>query len=212
MSEAVDGLEGVVAARRCSRTLMAKPGRLVIRGHALESAGRLDVEEVAALLWSGFFHDLPEDFAPALGAARVEVFAEVAALDADLLALTPIEAMRALTARLPTATIWRRRWAGRRAGGVHRGGRPRPARRGPPGPRSRRRPRRRHPADDPGPPRRGGRSGGARRLPGHRRRPRAERLHLRRPRGGLDPRGSDLRVLAGIARSKDPFTAARPAR
>jgi citrate synthase len=51
-------------------------------------------------LFQGFFEDLPTDVGAALGAARVEVFAEVSALDTGLLDRTPIEAMRALTARL----------------------------------------------------------------------------------------------------------------
>jgi citrate synthase len=52
------------------------------------------------LLFTGFYDDLPADVPAALGAARVEVFAEVSSLDTGLLDRTPIEAMRALTARL----------------------------------------------------------------------------------------------------------------
>ena len=58
------------------------------------------VEQVTRLLWDGFFDALPDDLAPALAAARAEVFAEVSALDTGLLDRTPIEGMRALTARL----------------------------------------------------------------------------------------------------------------
>ncbi|MDB5423933.1 MAG: gltA, partial [Phenylobacterium sp.] len=57
-------------------------------------------EQVTRLLWDGFFDDLPGDLTPALAKARAEVFAEVSALDTGLLDRTPIEAMRALTARL----------------------------------------------------------------------------------------------------------------
>jgi citrate synthase len=96
-----DGLEGVVAAETVLSDVDGAAGRLIIRGHSLdEIAGRWTFEEVAGLLWSGFFADLPADLRPALGAARVEVAREIAALDPELAARPPIEAMRALTARL----------------------------------------------------------------------------------------------------------------
>ncbi len=96
-----DGLEDVVAAETVLSEVDGQAGRLIIRGHSLdELAGRVRYEDVAHMLWDGFFDDLPADFGPALGAARAAVFAEVSALDTGLLALTPIEAMRALTARL----------------------------------------------------------------------------------------------------------------
>jgi citrate synthase len=96
-----DGLEGVVAADTVLSEVDGQAGRLIIRGRSLdELAGHATYEEVTRLLWDGFFEDLPADLAPALGAARLEVFAEVSALDTGLLDRTPIEAMRALTARL----------------------------------------------------------------------------------------------------------------
>jgi citrate synthase len=96
-----DGLEGVVAAETVLSEVDGQAGRLIIRGRSLdEIAGRLSFEQVTRLLWDGFFDGLPVDLAPALGAARAEVFAEVAALDTGLLDRSPIEAMRALTARL----------------------------------------------------------------------------------------------------------------
>ena len=96
-----DGLEGVVAAYTVLSEVDGQAGRLIIRGRSLEQlAGRVSFEEVAHLLWEGFFDHLPDDLARALGAARLEVFAEVSALDTGLLDRTPIEAMRALTARL----------------------------------------------------------------------------------------------------------------
>jgi citrate synthase len=99
-AEMSDGLEGVVAADTVLSEVDGQAGRLIIRGHSLdELAGRATFEEVTQLLWDGFF-DLPRDLTSALGAARTEVFAEVAALDTGLLDRTPIEAMRALTARL----------------------------------------------------------------------------------------------------------------
>jgi citrate synthase len=99
--DGIDGLENIVAAETILSEVDGQAGRLVIRGYAVEElAGRTTYEETARLLLDGFFEDLPADLAPAIGAARAEVFADVAALDATLLALTPMEAMRALTARL----------------------------------------------------------------------------------------------------------------
>ena len=101
MIDALDGLEGVVAAETVLSEVDGAAGRLIIRGHSLdELAGRVTYEQAARLLLDGFFDDLPADLAPALGAARAEVFAEVPALDDRLARLSPIEAMRALTARL----------------------------------------------------------------------------------------------------------------
>jgi citrate synthase len=97
-----DGLEGVIAAETVLSEVDGKAGRLVIRGLSLdELAGNTTFEQAAHLLFDGFFEDLPQDLAPALGRARAEVFAEVSAIDDGLLALGPVEAMRALTARLP---------------------------------------------------------------------------------------------------------------
>ncbi|HEY4028724.1 MAG TPA: citrate synthase/methylcitrate synthase [Caulobacteraceae bacterium] len=96
-----DGLEDVVAADTVLSEVDGKAGRLIIRGLSLdELAGRTRFEDAAHLLWDGFLDGLPTDLGPALGAARAEVFAEVAALDTGLLDRSPIEAMRALTARL----------------------------------------------------------------------------------------------------------------
>jgi citrate synthase len=96
-----DGLDDVVAAATVLSEVDGQAGRLVLRGHSLdEVAGRLTYEQIVRVLWDGFFDDLPADLAPALGAARAEVFGEVSALDSGLLDRSPIEAMRALTARL----------------------------------------------------------------------------------------------------------------
>jgi citrate synthase len=101
MTDGSDGLEGVVAADTVLSEVDGAAGRLVIRGRSLDDlAGKARFEDVARLLFDGFFDDLPADFAAPLGAARAEVFAETAALDARLLALNPVEAMRAMTARL----------------------------------------------------------------------------------------------------------------
>ncbi|HXV00106.1 MAG TPA: citrate synthase/methylcitrate synthase [Caulobacteraceae bacterium] len=96
-----DGLEGVVAAETVLSDVDGQAGVLVVRGHSLdEIAGSWRFEDVAHLLWSGFFADLPEDLTAALGAARVEVAEELAGLDSRLITLSPVEAMRALTARI----------------------------------------------------------------------------------------------------------------
>jgi len=96
-----DGLEDVVAAETVLSEVDGQAGRLIIRGRSLdELAGRVGYEDVVRLLWDGFLDGVPADLAPALGAARAEVFGEVSALDTGLLDRSPIEAMRALTARL----------------------------------------------------------------------------------------------------------------
>ncbi len=97
-----DGLEDVVAANTVMSEVDGQRGVLIIRGRSLdELAGATRFEDLVRTLFDGFFDQLPADLAPALGAARAEVFSEVAALDPGLLDLTPVEAMRALTARLP---------------------------------------------------------------------------------------------------------------
>ena len=96
-----DGLEDVVAARTVLSEVDGQAGRLIIRGWPVEQlAGAATYEAAARLLFDGFFDDLPADLAAPLGRARTEVFGEVAALDTGLLDRSPIEAMRALTARL----------------------------------------------------------------------------------------------------------------
>jgi citrate synthase len=97
---AVDGLEGVVAAETVLSEVDGEAGRLVIRGRLLDQLAGRRFEDVVGLLWSGFFADLPMDLGGALGSARSEVFEETAGLDAGLLRRAPIEAMRALIARL----------------------------------------------------------------------------------------------------------------
>ena len=98
-----DGLEGIVAADTVLSSVDGAAGRLVIRGRSLdEIAGRMSFEAVVRLLFEGFFADLPEEagLRRRLGAARAEVFFDVAALDRRLTALTDIEALRAYIARL----------------------------------------------------------------------------------------------------------------
>lgn len=97
-----EGLEGVVAARTVLSEVDGQAGRLVIRGRSLDDlAGTTRFEDLISLLFEGFFEELPSDLTAALGQARAEVFAQVASLDAGIAALEPVEAVRALMARLP---------------------------------------------------------------------------------------------------------------
>jgi citrate synthase len=97
-----DGLADVVAADTVLSEVDGKAGRLIIRGRSLDDlAGRTRYEALVAMLFEGFFEGLPADLAPALGQARRDVFEELAALDSGLLDLSPVEAVRALVARLP---------------------------------------------------------------------------------------------------------------
>jgi citrate synthase len=96
-----EGLEGVVAAHTVLSDVDGQAGRLTIRGYAIEDlAHRAGFEDVAHLLLDGFFDGMPSDLALALGVARVRAFAEVAALDEGLARRDPVEAVRALIARL----------------------------------------------------------------------------------------------------------------
>ena len=98
-----NGLEDVVAAETILSEVDGLAGRLVIRGMSLDTlAGKLSYEAMLHMLFEGFFDDLPQPAALtlALGAARAAVFAELQAADDRLLALSPFDAMRALTARL----------------------------------------------------------------------------------------------------------------
>ncbi len=101
MSAANSGLEGVVAAETVLSDVDGVAGRLVIRGHTLDAlAGRWGFEAATALLWDGFFADVPADLGPRLGRARLEVADALPAIDSTLLTRSPIEVVRAMTARL----------------------------------------------------------------------------------------------------------------
>jgi citrate synthase len=98
------GLDGVVAAETVLSDVDGQAGRLIVRGvDVADLAARFTFEEAAHLLFEGFFADLPAPaaFARALGEARVRAFDQTRLLDAALSALEPIEAVRALIARLP---------------------------------------------------------------------------------------------------------------
>jgi len=99
----MNGLDDVIAADTVLSDADGQAGTLIIRGHALdELAGRSRYEEVLALLWSGLFEEALDRFAlPALlGQARAEVFRQVIREDVPRLQQDPVEALRALLARM----------------------------------------------------------------------------------------------------------------
>ena len=91
------GLEDVVAAETVLSDVDGQAGRLIIRGVSLDDLVGSSYEEALALLWSGFF-DLAGDLPGALAQARSEVFRHVASADPSL---SPVDAIRALTALIP---------------------------------------------------------------------------------------------------------------
>jgi citrate synthase len=101
MSAGLDGLDDVIAAETVLSEVDGEAGRLLIRGHTLdELAGKSRFEDVLRLLWDGFFPDTPDDLTGPLGEARRAVFSEIDALDTSLVQRSPVEAVRALMARL----------------------------------------------------------------------------------------------------------------
>src|SRR5690349_5160447 len=97
-----DGLENVVAAETVLSDVDGLAGRLIIRGLPLEAmAGRLSYEDALALLWDGFFPDLPADLKRPLAEARQEVF-RMLERDLEAVSTQPVyDGVRALIARLP---------------------------------------------------------------------------------------------------------------
>lgn len=98
------GLEDVIAADTVLSDVDGLAGRLVIRGRSLDDlVPHSSVEDGIELLWDGFFDDLPkgESLQKALGEARMQVFHHTDALDDTLMAMSPIESLRALMARIP---------------------------------------------------------------------------------------------------------------
>ncbi|WP_439575970.1 citrate synthase [Phreatobacter sp.] len=99
------GLDDVIAAETVLSHVDGEAGRLIIRGHDLETlAGRASYEQVAALLWTGFAPDSGEGTAAALGRARVAAFGLVAPVLQGAGDLTPVEVLRLLLAALPDAS------------------------------------------------------------------------------------------------------------
>ena len=100
-----DGLENVVAAETVLSDVDGLAGRLVIRGLPLRAlAGRVPYESALALLWDGFFVDLPDDLAPALGAARSAVFAALSPHVSPVEQLPIFDGMRTLVSRMEDGT------------------------------------------------------------------------------------------------------------
>lgn len=98
----MNGLEDVIAAETLLSDVDGAAGRLIIRGVALDDlviGGTY--ESVAALLLDGLIEFDAGELKRRLGTARGEVFEHVRAADAALLALPPVDAMRAMMARLP---------------------------------------------------------------------------------------------------------------
>jgi citrate synthase len=97
------GLDDVIAAETQLSDVDGAAGRLIIRGVSLDDlVATSRYEDVAALLLGGLFEESidPGRIIALLGDARVALFNHVAAADPVLLALSPVEAVRALTARL----------------------------------------------------------------------------------------------------------------
>ena len=97
------GLEDVIAAETKLSDVDGAAGRLIIRGVSLDDlVATSRFEDVAALLLDGLFdeHFDAASIRTQLGAARVALFAHVDAADAVLLALPPVDAVRALLARI----------------------------------------------------------------------------------------------------------------
>ncbi|MBB3522683.1 citrate synthase/methylcitrate synthase [Rhizobium sp. BK456] len=99
-----NGLEDVIAAETQLSDVDGEAGRLIIRGVSLDHlVADCSYEGVAALLLDGL---MERSFDQAqlrewLANARTRVFDHVEAADATLLTLPPVDAMRALIARLP---------------------------------------------------------------------------------------------------------------
>ncbi|MFK0165567.1 citrate synthase/methylcitrate synthase [Rhizobium sp. NPDC090279] len=97
------GLEDVIAAETKLSDVDGAAGRLIIRGVSLDDlVATSRFEDVAALLLDGLFDEHIEaaSIGTRLGAARVALFAHVEAADAAVLALPPVDVVRALLARV----------------------------------------------------------------------------------------------------------------
>jgi citrate synthase len=97
------GLEGVIAAETCLSHVDGERGQLILRGLSLDEAvANPDLDVIAAHLWRGFVEPV-DDLSDRLAAARQTAFPMVQWLLPELDGLSPIEAVRALTAALPDA-------------------------------------------------------------------------------------------------------------
>lgn len=94
----MQGIDDVIAAETVLSDVDGANGRLTIRGLAVEElAARATAEQVASLLFAGFFEDLPDEprLARDLGEARVEAFRRLEPHLATFASLHPVEALRA---------------------------------------------------------------------------------------------------------------------
>jgi citrate synthase len=99
----ISGLDDVVVAETVLSDVDGQAGRLVIRGHSLDDlVGDATYERVLAMLWEGFFTELPktDELAARLGKARREVFEHLGAADTQLLQRPLFDAVRALVTRI----------------------------------------------------------------------------------------------------------------
>jgi citrate synthase len=94
-----NGLDDVIAAETELSHVDGEAGRLILRGHDMETlAGRRSYEEVTALLWDGLV--AADDVARHIAEGRVAAFELTTALAPLASGLTPIEAMRFCLARI----------------------------------------------------------------------------------------------------------------
>ena len=97
------GLEGVIAAETALSDVDGEAGRLIIRGRSLdELIAHYRYEGVLTLLWDSLFPecDGANPLGEALGQARARVFDQFRTADAQVLELTPVDAVRSLLSRL----------------------------------------------------------------------------------------------------------------
>jgi len=101
---ASSGLEGIVVADTVLSEVDGEAGRLILRGRTLaQLAGRCRFESVLDLLLAGLL-DPPGEAVRALGAARLAAYALLPPADPALQALTPLEELRVLVARMADGT------------------------------------------------------------------------------------------------------------
>ena len=99
----VNGLEDVIAAETVLSDVDGQAGRLIIRGHSLdELAEGSCYEDVLGLLWVELIDGCPDarGLAAGLGAARVQAFEHVRAVDRQLLALPLYDVVLSLLTRI----------------------------------------------------------------------------------------------------------------
>ncbi len=104
----LNGLEGVVVAETQLSDVDGERGRLVIRGHDVESlAAASDFEALCALLWTGALPSAAEhaELRTRLGRARVRAFERLPRLGDALQSRDGMEALRAALAHLRASEL-----------------------------------------------------------------------------------------------------------